>query len=79
MGFYFFAVAFLGRYYGSKRLLYSGLLMALGLGGSLSYARMAQGGHFLSDVLFSALIVWLTTIWTYYFMLEGKNYERAYV
>lgn len=33
---------------------------SLGFGGALGLMRMAQGGHFLSDVIFSFLAVWFT-------------------
>lgn len=59
-GFYFFALALIAKRSGNKRLFYSTLLLALLLGAGLSLARIAQGGHFLSDVLISGLIMWLT-------------------
>ena len=60
MGFYFFSVALLGVALNSIALYRIGMAMAWMLGGLLSLARIAQGGHFLSDVLASALIMWLT-------------------
>lgn len=70
MGFYFFALATVGKMYRSKSLYYAGTLLAWTLGITLSYARIAQGGHFLSDVVVSALIMWLTPLtlsyWIYY-------------
>jgi membrane-associated PAP2 superfamily phosphatase len=62
MGFYFFAFVFLGMRLHKKWLIYSGWVLAIGLGTLLSITRMAQGGHFFSDVLFSALIMWLTAL-----------------
>lgn len=60
MGFFFFSVALLGIFYRSKILYWLGMGLAWGLGGLLSLARIAQGGHFLSDTIASALIMWLT-------------------
>lgn len=36
-----------------------GIIAGLGIG----YVRIVQGGHFLSDVLFAGLVVWLTDLW----------------
>lgn len=83
LGFYFFVVALLGTIYQSKVLYWSGLGLAWGLGGLLSIVRIAQGGHFLSDTIATALIMWLTAWGFAYFLLvghigrEGKNDERV--
>lgn len=37
------------------------ILAALAAGCTIGLARMAQGGHFLSDVVFSALVTWFCT------------------
>jgi len=36
------------------------LLLGLGYGGLMSYARIVQGAHFFSDVLWSAGVIWFT-------------------
>lgn len=59
-GFYFFAAAILFQRTQKKAWLYGSLVLSMLLGGLLGFVRMAQGGHFLSDVLISALIMWLT-------------------
>ena len=59
MGYYFFAVAFVLRRMGSKIWEVVSYIFALLLGSALGLARMAQGGHSLSDVLWTALIMWL--------------------
>ncbi len=59
LGFYFFALVLLGKSYRSRHLYWLGISLTWGLGGLLSLARIAQGGHFLSDTLASALIMWL--------------------
>ncbi len=61
MGFCFFALALVGRRFNNRALFWVGLALALSLGGLLSLARIAQGGHFLSDTLMTALIMWLTS------------------
>lgn len=60
MGFYFFALAIVGRRLNRLWLFWLGMLLALTLGVLLSLTRIAQGGHFLSDTLMTALIMWLT-------------------
>lgn len=63
MGFAFFSLYFLGRRYHRPFLAWSGLFLALCLGGVLGLARIAQGGHFFSDVLYAGLVMWLTALW----------------
>ena len=60
MGFYFFALALVFKRLDYTRLFYTILVFAFLLGTALGIARMAQGGHFLSDILMGALIMWLT-------------------
>ncbi len=62
MGFYFFALAFMGRRFPRRWLIITGFSLAWGLGIILSLTRMAQGGHFLSDVLFSGIIMWYSAM-----------------
>ena len=47
------------------------LLTALLLGSAIGFVRIAQGGHFLSDIVFSFLFIWLTHVairfcWLYF-------------
>ena len=44
----------------SVELLGWGLAIVLGL--LLGYTRIAQGGHFFTDVLFTALIMWYAAL-----------------
>ena len=71
MGFYFFALILLGKKEGNRFLFISGVILTLLLGGLLSLTRIMQGGHFFSDVLASALVMWLTALacvrWCYSF------------
>ncbi len=66
MGFYFYALVVIGRKRRQKALFFSGIALTLLLGGALSLTRIAQGGHYFSDTLFSALIMIATA--------EGLSY-----
>lgn len=67
MGFYFFGMYFLMRREGRRALLFW-LGVALGLGFVLGLTRMAQGGHFPSDVLWSAGVCYFVAAGAYYAM-----------
>lgn len=69
-GFYFFAVAVVARRLGSKKWYLIAMSLAWILGITLSITRIAQGGHFLSDTLMSALILWLTALTCDYLVKE---------
>jgi lipid A 4'-phosphatase len=71
MGFYFFAVAILAARQGWRLLFYLGLILAIVLGTALGITRIAQGGHFFSDVIFSAVLMWLTAL-----SIERMVYRR---
>ncbi|MBS4168683.1 phosphatase PAP2 family protein [Parachlamydia sp. AcF125] len=77
MGFYFVALIVLGSALNKKVLVYTGIVCTLILGTLLSLTRIAQGGHFFSDVLFSGLIMWWCTL-SINWLLHGKNHERTY-
>lgn len=62
MGFFFLAPALAARRAGRPGMSSLFFVSAFALGGALGIARMAQGGHFLSDVLFTALLMWLTAL-----------------
>ena len=62
MGFYFLVFIPIGDYYRSRALKLFGLITGLGFGILLSLTRLAQGGHYLSDTLFSAFIAWMTIL-----------------
>jgi lipid A 4'-phosphatase len=53
-GFYFVSLGFLGGAVARRRWT----LIGLGLGGIFGFGRIAQGGHFLSDVVFSFYATW---------------------
>lgn len=73
MGFYFLALAWLGWRKQSKLLFWSGLALTLLLGGLLSWIRLAQGGHFLSDVMGSFLVLWYGTLICHHWILPTPN------
>lgn len=58
MGFYFLSLYLVGKRYNNVPLKRSGLFLVAFLGGGLMIARIAQGGHFFSDVLFSPILMW---------------------
>lgn len=62
MGFVFFTVALVGMRLNNKWLTYVGWTAAVLLGSLLGITRIMQGGHFFSDVVMSALILWLTAL-----------------
>ncbi len=74
MGFYFFALALAGQKLKNWEMEKWGWILTIVLGGLLSYVRIAQGGHFFSDILFSALIMWLVAYWLNRWIPE---YERS--
>lgn len=61
-GFYFFALALVGWRLQKPAIFKLGLSLAFVLGITLSITRIAQGGHFLSDTLAAALIMWYTAL-----------------
>jgi lipid A 4'-phosphatase len=65
MGFFFLAGYFLFRHH--RRGLADGFLFGgLVAGGLIGIARMAQGGHFFSDVVWAAVVCWYTPMGLYY-------------
>lgn len=46
---------------------------SLVFGGLVGFVRIAQGGHFFSDVVFSAVIVIGTTLWLHRRLMGGKD------
>ena len=63
MGFYFFALYFLGRRLKKFYLALFGIGMACFMGTLLSFVRFFQGGHFFSDSVLSLIIMWQTCYW----------------
>lgn len=80
MGFYFVSLYFLGRRMRMKWLEKSGLILAFSLGIILAWARMAQGGHFLSDNIVSFVIMIGTAylLDTFDFFTKSINERSTY-
>jgi len=66
IGFYFFAFALVSR---KKKWLWLPII----LGGIIGGTRMLQGGHFLSDVIFSGWAVWFSTLFLYYLFFKHQK------
>ncbi|MBN4067273.1 phosphatase PAP2 family protein [Simkania negevensis] len=62
MGFFFLSLCLVGQRMRSKAIFYTGIACTVILGGGLSFARIAQGGHFFTDTLFSMLVMWYTAL-----------------
>lgn len=62
MGFFFFSLCLVARRHGSKALFISGVALTVTLGFLLSVTRIAQGGHFFSDTVIAAYIMWYTAL-----------------
>lgn len=69
VGFYLVSAAFLLPGAGWRR---AGIAGALGLGGLLGLARLAQGGHFLSDIVASGFLVYATS-WIAHLLLVRQD------
>ena len=70
MGFYFVTLYFLNRH--KRKSFWIGLL-AFTWGALIGFVRIMQGGHFFTDVLWSAAIVWLVAALLYYSMALHKE------
>lgn len=65
VGFYFFAFYLLSR----QR---KWLLLAILLGSVIGFTRIAQGGHYLSDVIFSGWVVWFSSLFLFYLFFKRQ-------
>jgi lipid A 4'-phosphatase len=68
VGFYFFGFALLSR---RRRWL----LLPVIAGSVIGATRIAQGGHFASDVLFSGWVEWYFTIFLYALFATGRFFH----
>ncbi len=69
VGFYFFAFTLL---LGKKRWFW----LPMALGGIIGGTRILQGGHYLSDVIFSGWVVWFCTLLLYYLFFKDDLIKR---
>ncbi len=70
MGFYFLSLYFVAKRAHLKNLSRAALLFSCLLGGILMITRIAQGGHFVTDALFSFLLMWTISKASVYFTWE---------
>jgi len=77
-GFYFFWIYFLGRRMQNRRLALFGLVIAFSMGGVLSLCRILQGGHFVSDVLATALLMWEIAFLADKIAFEWKPFRKEW-
>ncbi|HWQ37220.1 MAG TPA: phosphatase PAP2 family protein [Burkholderiales bacterium] len=72
-GFSLFAGYFAALHLGRMRLAIGALIFAASLGMGLGLGRVAQGAHFLSHNLWTALICWTVTVALYAALLRGRK------
>jgi membrane-associated PAP2 superfamily phosphatase len=60
----------------SRKFALTSLALGMTYGLLMSYARIVQGGHFLSDALWSLGVVWFTVISLYYFVFQPPRREN---
>ena len=72
MGYFFFVFFFILRKK-KKTLSIFALLFSLAFGTVIGVSRIAQGGHFASDVLWTAGFLYLTSLLLYHLLGLGKN------
>ncbi|MDP1835331.1 MAG: phosphatase PAP2 family protein [Chlamydiales bacterium] len=58
MGFFFFALALAAEREGWMKTFYAAFVFAFVLGSVLTLVRVSQGGHFFSDCVMAAVIMW---------------------
>jgi len=74
-GFYFLTLILIGKRLRNKKLIYAGYIVSFTLGCILAWTRIAQGGHFFSDTLMAALIMWLTAYACDYWLYRNGEDE----
>lgn len=79
MGFCFFALVILGRRLQNKKLFMWGLMLSFGLGFFLALSRIAQGGHFFSDTVAAACLMWITAATCDWFLWRNATLKEIYV
>jgi len=73
IGFFLVSFAFLVPNLGRRRIA---IAASLGLGAVIGLARIIQGGHFLSDVVFSGLLVFATS-WLLYQAIMQRDWAAV--
>ncbi len=80
IGFYYLSLILVGGRYKSRLLKNSGIGLTAFWGSGLMVTRVVQGGHFVSDVLVSPVIMWSVSLMVDYFVFEsaiGKRFACA--
>lgn len=72
-GFSFICLYFIGRHYRRNYLKAAGVILTIAMGLLLSWARIAVGGHFLSDTIASALLMWYSALILNKWILEDER------
>ena len=67
MGFCFFSIAYFFKQKEKERYFTASLYIATFYGSLIGVVRIAQGGHFLTDVIFSGVIMWASSYVSYLF------------
>ncbi len=70
VGFIFLALGFAAR---GRACKIAGFAIGAGLGSLFGFTRIAQGGHFFSDVLYSALFM-LAVAWLLHYLVIKRDY-----
>lgn len=74
MGFYFLSLLLVGRRYKNTFLVYTAFGLTLFWGIGLMLVRIMQGGHFFSDTVAAALIMWeVAFLIDYLVFTKGKD------
>lgn len=76
MGFYL-AIPYLFLRRTRRGLAYAFLALGIGYGAVIGAARMIAGGHFLSDVVWAAGMVWIAALVSYYWLRYDDTPETA--
>jgi membrane-associated PAP2 superfamily phosphatase len=72
-GFSLLAFYFVGQALGNRRLALLGLWCGLGAGMLFGLVRIAQGAHFLSHNLWSAVVCWFVTLVVYTLVIRVRD------
>lgn len=72
MGFVFITLCLAGHRLKNRKLFYTGLALSLFFGIGLSLTRLAQGGHYFSDVLASFLLIWFLALFLEYLLYKKQ-------
>ncbi|MFT4553423.1 MAG: lipid A 4'-phosphatase [Chlamydiales bacterium] len=76
MGFFFLSLCLVAKRHKSRVLFISGLTLTVILGSLLSMTRIAQGGHFFSDIVLAAFIMWYTALTIDWYLYDKIKLHR---